>query len=193
MNLGALNGYAVNGSSLDANVRSAVLGECYALGSVLSTYLAEGARRFRVRVEAEAQATIFPRIMSRSAATWEARADASIFPRLMRRAVVDGSEYALLSHVPTIYYLHNVRVPLYVHSDAESSPRVRLGWYSVNIDGVCFADAVVTPRFGYRSIVNGTGEAIAYIADETAIYYKWDAPSDTGFIVPYINNQFSAR
>lgn len=188
MNFGAFNAIAVNGSPLDSAVRSQTVGYCYAVAAPKSTYLADGAFRFRVQGDAQAQATVVPRVMSRTPlGVYEASAQATVFARIQSRAPLNGVMSA--GSTPRFNRLLGQK-PVYGTAEAQSTPTLRIG-QRVAVYGVCSAQSSISSQKS-KSPLTGVCSALGFISGGAA-RYKWDYPADIRIVVPYTNNKFTVR
>lgn len=192
MNFGALNGIAINGSPLDAVVRAATTGYCYAISAPTPTYIPEGAFRFRVTGQALAGSTPKATVIHRSPGAFVVSADASPTPRLIYRSPATYEALANAAPTPHHYPRYYATRPVYGFAQANAAPSL-VSFMTSPVMGVCSASAMVTPHFLVRSPLTEVCEAIGYIASDEAILYKWDRPANTRFVVPYVNNRFTVR
>lgn len=192
MNFGALNAIAINGSQLDAVVRAAITGYCYAISAPTPTYIPEGAFRFRVSGQALAESAPNATVIYRSPGAFEAMADASPTPRLIYRSPSTYEALANATPTPHHYPRYYATRPVYGFAQATASPSL-VSFMTSPVVGVCFAKATVTPHFLVRRPTVGVCEAVGYVASDEVILYKWDRPADTRFVVPYVNNRFTVR
>jgi len=212
MNLGALNGFSINGSALDLNVRSSVIGCAYAIaaplqkikarhvfeafadGEVTANYILDGAKHLIADAEAYAVSDVTSRSFRRNIETRFAYADASPLLTDFARSAVVAYALANASPNPTSYARRLVNSPVYGSASASAAYSGRL-LTRLPIVGYANANSSVVTRIRARSVLSGTAEAIGFIGYHTTIWAPFDEPAmpENSFIVPYENHVFYVR
>jgi len=212
MNSSSLNSHSINGSALDASVRSLLLGYAYAIaapvqriharntfealaeGIVIGNYIIDGAIHMRVNVSMDAQATILDRAFRRDAVYQYAYANATVSDLGRVRSPVDG--YALCEASPILTEMPRnwISSPLFMSGYADATPVARIVTKSA-LQGEAYAYVVAFLHSMSRSPVSGTAEAVGFVTPGETVWHPFDeyATEANTFIVPYVNNVFYVR
>jgi hypothetical protein len=190
MNTGSINGFAINGSSLDASVRSQILAYAYAIAIPVAT--SRIAATTVIDGVLSAIATITPRVIVRSQVSATGEAQANPFVKRFARDNANEFAYASASPVPNSYTRVYVRDPIVQTVSVNGVLIARLG-ARAPISGDAPAQAAVVDRALVRSAVACDAQAVGYVSANQTVYYPFDELADETFVVPFVDNLFYVR
>lgn len=192
MNTFGYNGGAFNGGSLDASVRSAIDGQVYAIGGIVSRV------GFRTAIDSlpEAVATLVVTVFRplREVVAAVAEATAALTVRVAMRGAFEGAAQVQTVHAGYVATRLVVSSPLVSSPEAVGVIVARIAARSP-VAGTADATSTIAVRAALRAPLSGTAEAAGYVDGDVARYVPFDenAIPENTFVVQKQDTVFYVR